>query len=386
MAWHSPLFREASRAVLAAARQEFARSTTGRLFGEVQRELSRPLTAPHQVRRALERYSGHGVREALRELRGTEFGRFARDVHQYAKGGGEMRRLLNQFLNELGPAGRMIRALTAPSSNELEPLIKLLQAFGYEVLPPKKARRQGEAVTDRGLAAAQELLESMGAEVTWPEERPKEGERRKGRLPFDIPTHDESGQPRRDLPLPMADGPAQRFGVDHPIVTGEMVDATSSNVHSFGYDIESAYLYVRFLGYVRGARDSAGHALRSGPGSLYRYRDVTPEEFLSLYAANSKGNWVWDHLRIRGTWSGHQKDYELVGVMGGYVPRKATVRIDPKTGRLQEWFVQRRVRAIGGGWLTSQYPSEAAGELPWGEIDRGRPDRGTPDRGEPDRG
>jgi len=53
----------------------------------------------------------------------------------------------------------------------------------------------------------------------------------------------------------IADGSEQRFGLDHPIVTGEMVDAhRSSNVHSFGYDIESAYLYIRYLGYVRGQR------------------------------------------------------------------------------------------------------------------------------------
>ena len=52
----------------------------------------------------------------------------------------------------------------------------------------------------------------------------------------------------------------------------------SSNVHSVGYDYESAYLYVRFLGYVRGTRGPDGHALRGGPGSLYRYSNVTPEE------------------------------------------------------------------------------------------------------------
>jgi hypothetical protein len=53
---------------------------------------------------------------------------------------------------------------------------------------------------------------------------------------------------------------------------------------------------------------------------------------MGLYALRNKGggdgpgSWVWDALRIRGTVSGHQKDYELVGIMGNYVPRKATVR------------------------------------------------------------
>jgi len=184
----------------------------------------------------------------------------------------------------------------------------------------------------------------------------------------------------------MADTQDRRFSVEHPIVTGEMVSAKSSNVHSFGYDIESAYLYVRYLGYVRGQRNADGSAVRGGPGSLYRYRDATPEEFLTLLAANSKGEWVWDHLRVRGTHSGHQKDYELVGVSGGYVPRKASVRLNQKSGKLEEMFIQRRVRAIGGGWLTSALPTAVAGDVPWGQIDRGAPDRGGPDRGEPDRG
>ena len=368
--------------MLEAARREFSASTTGRLYGEVQREIKAASGGPGRLGRALDRYSHFGPRDALRELRGTQFGQFAREVERYARGDAGMKRLLDQFLNELGPAGRMIKALTGSAGgSEIDKLIPILQAFGYEVLPPKDARRRGDPITERGLAAAQELLQSMGAPV------PSPGQRSKDSLPFGISAHGADGQERGRISLPMADGPARQFGVEHPIVTGEMVPAMrSSNVHSYGYDIETAYLYVRYLGYVKGQHAADGSPLRSGPGSLYRYSNVTPEEFLSIMAAASKGNWVWDNLRIRGTWSGHQKDYELVGVQGGYVPRKATVRVDPATGRLQEMFVQRRVRAIGGGWLTSALPTELAGDLPWGEVDRGRPDTGRPDRGEPDRG
>lgn len=384
MSWYSPLFQQAGRAILDAAKAEFAASTAGRLFRETEREFRRPAADIDRLGKTLRRYSGYGVRDALQDLRGTQFGQFAREVERYARG--DMRTLLNQFLGELGPAGTLIKALTgAQGRGEVDKLVSILQAFGYEVLPPPHARKRGEAVTDRGIAAAQELLESMGARVTWPdrESEPWEAPRR---LPFGIPIQDERGRARENVTLPMADGPAQRFGLQHPIVTGEMVPAKSSNVHSFGYDIESTYLYVRYLGYIRGAKGPDGGVLRAGPGSLYRYRDVTPEEFLTLYAANSKGHWVWDHLRIRGTWSGHQKDYELVGVEGGYVPRKATVRKNPLTGDIEEWFVQRRVRGLDGRWMTSALGSEPAGPVPWGEIDRGRPDRGTPDRGQPDRG
>ncbi len=154
---------------------------------------------------------------------------------------------------------------------------------------------------------------------------------------------------------------------------------------------------MRYLGYVRGSRGPDGHPLRGGPGSLYRYSSVSPEEFLSLLAVaaggsksgeagNGPGDWVWDHLRIRGTWSGHQKDYELVGIMGGYVPRKATVEYRPESGRLEEVFRKRRVMTSRGQWLESQLANEAAPPLMFGreDLDTGRPD--SPDRGDPDRG
>lgn len=380
MPWYSPLFRQASEAVLQAAMGDFSRSSTGVLFREFEREVRRPIVESDRLGRALRRYSSHGTGDALRDLRGTQFGQFAREIERYARGDFGMRKLLDQFLNELGPAGRLIRALSGSTGGgEVDKLISALQAFGYEVLPPDSARRRGEPVTERGIEAAQAYLDWAGAPAT-------DREKRTG-LPFGIPARGEDGQERGYVPLPMADGPERRFGVDHPIVTGEMIEARSSNVHSFGYDIESTYLYVRFLGYVKGQRGADGRAARGGPGSLYRYRDVTPEEFLTLMAANSKGEWVWDHLRVRGTWSGHQKDYELVGIAAGYVPRKATVRRNPQSGALEEYFKQRRVRPIGGGaWITSALQDEVAGDLPWGQIDRGRPDNGRPDAGRPDTG
>jgi hypothetical protein len=384
MEWYSPLFREASKAILDVARQEFQRTTIGQLVSEVRRETSRAASGPDRLGRALQRYSRYGVRDALRDLRGTQFGQFAREVQRYSRES-EMGALLKGFLNDLGPAGKLIQALAgSEAKGETDRLVNVLQAFGFEVLPNRSQWKRGDPGTERGIEAAQELLEAMGARVVWPGDEPEPQPQGK-RLPFGIPIYDDKGQKREVMQLPMADGPMRQFGMDHPIVTGEMVKAiNSSNVHSFGYDVESAYLYVRFLGYIRGSRGPDGHPLRGGPGSLYRYSNVTPEEFLSLLAANSKGDWVWDHLRIRGTWSGHQKDYELVGVEGGYVPRKATVRLNPQTQQLEEWFVKRRVRAIGGGWLTSAMDSQAAGPLPWGEVDRGRPDNGRPD--DPDRG
>jgi hypothetical protein len=128
----------------------------------------------------------------------------------------------------------------------------------------------------------------------------------------------------------------------------------STNVHSFGYDFESAYLYVRFL-------DTNGDGLRAGPGPLYRYAGVMPKEFLSLYAvrnggggsmgSSTPGTWLWTHIRIRGTLSGHKKDYELVGVVRNYVPRKATIVPDG------EAFIRRTVRSLEGKTLRSALPA-----------------------------
>ena len=76
---------------------------------------------------------------------------------------------------------------------------------------------------------------------------------------------------------------------------GEWVNVQSSNVAAIRFDKERLILEVRFL-----------------DGSSYEYFQVSPEEAESLYVAPSKGKWVWDHLRIRGTKLGHQKDYAYV--------------------------------------------------------------------------
>src|SRR5678815_1557463 len=45
--------------------------------------------------------------------------------------------------------------------------------------------------------------------------------------------------------------------------------------------------------------------------SMYGYRSVTPEMARSLYRAGSKGTWMWDNIRIRGTVYGHRVPYWL---------------------------------------------------------------------------
>jgi hypothetical protein len=69
-----------------------------------------------------------------------------------------------------------------------------------------------------------------------------------------------------------------------------------------------------------------------------------------MLKADSKGTFIWDNIRIRGTISGHHFDYQLVGVQASYVPRKATL-----TPRGEE-YVSRSVFSDRGRQLKSALP------------------------------
>lgn len=184
----------------------------------------------------------------------------------------------------------------------------------------------------------------------------------------------DSGQP----PVPPREG---RGPSDDPAWSGQMITVQSSNVHSIGFDINTdapsvGTLKVRFL---HSSGDSK--TKNKSPGSLYFYYNVPTELFRAFLRASSKGDFVWDKLRIRGTVSGHRFDYSLQGISQGYIPRKATNLADG------EWFIKRN---FAGRW--SQLPNapvrtmDRGGESDDGEPNRGRPNRGGPNRGGPNRG
>ncbi|MBL8819942.1 MAG: KTSC domain-containing protein [Planctomyces sp.] len=115
-----------------------------------------------------------------------------------------------------------------------------------------------------------------------------------------------------------------RCRVDDPIVTGEMIQATSSNVHSLGFDFNiskpvNSTLFVRY--YQRDQRTGIGKVA----GPMYAYKPVHPRQFAQMRSAMSKGRFVWDNLRIRGTVAGHQVPYSLVQASQGHIPRRALV-------------------------------------------------------------
>lgn len=149
-----------------------------------------------------------------------------------------------------------------------------------------------------------------------------------------------------------------------------MIEVSSSNVHSIGFVYETekiGTLLVRYLG-----TDSEGN--RSGPGSLYNYFNVPVSLWLKLKSAASKGKFIWSNIRIRGTRSGHKYAYDLTGIVGGYVPRRAQLVFvkgpkSPHGPMMQERFIPRtfNVGEIRKGKLTfrklqSQLPEGPAGK------------------------
>src|SRR5690606_31284603 len=109
------------------------------------------------------------------------------------------------------------------------------------------------------------------------------------------------------------------------------------------------------------------------------YSHFPPHMFLKMIAAGSKGDFVWDNIRVRGTVSGHKFDYRLVGVREGYVPRKAVLRGDG------EWFEPRQMRVRHAQSGRSRVIKSRRGaepvprrhsNLPGGSINRGAPNRG----------
>lgn len=96
-----------------------------------------------------------------------------------------------------------------------------------------------------------------------------------------------------------------------PIING--VEFSSSNVMWIQYDIENSSLYITY----------------KKNGCTYRYWPIPEHEARTFYHMASKGETVWDLLRVRGTNLGHRKNYILVGgSAAGTLPKWAQ---DPAT-------------------------------------------------------
>lgn len=171
------------------------------------------------------------------------------------------------------------------------------------------------------------------------------------------------------------------YDENDPVMTGEMIRVSSSNVHSIGYrwneeNPSQGTLVVRFL--------EGESKKKTAAGPTYSYYNVHPQVFKAFQLAASKGKFVWDRLRIRGTVTGHQFDYRLIGTgASGYVPRQAK-----RYGR-NEYFIGRSVQAANGQQMRSALPDRMVNRLSNRTINRLRGGESLPYRGQtgaPNRG
>lgn len=230
------------------------------------------------------------------------------DIERYAAGPQQQQAQSAwlRLIRALGPIGSVLRKLwpgEKPTADQMDALRQVVSILRPDLTPQMRRRR------------------SSG--ITFAEVPP-------GGIPE--PTYDDTGDVRRPERRPMFIR-GFKGDPDEPIYRGEMIPVTSSNVHSIGFrwndmDPAKGTLIVRFL-------------QKGRPGPEYEYSGVHPLIFDAFRAADSKGKFVWDRLRIRGTISGHRFDYKLTGIADGYVPRMAVGRRKP--GDYREYFVRRTV-------------------------------------------
>lgn len=85
----------------------------------------------------------------------------------------------------------------------------------------------------------------------------------------------------------------------------------SSNVVSFQYFNQEHRLIVGYKG--RRPPSEVGY---------YEYLGVTEDEAKQAFMAMSKGGWVWDVLRVRGTRCGHKKPYQFLPKNSLWSPKR----------------------------------------------------------------
>lgn len=93
--------------------------------------------------------------------------------------------------------------------------------------------------------------------------------------------------------------PPNVIGADYiaDFLAGEYTTVVSSNVQAAQYHPEDRKLMVEFI------------KKKGKGGGAYLYSDVSPAEAHSFITAASHGGWCWDHLRVRGSKTAHQKSF-----------------------------------------------------------------------------
>lgn len=367
----NPIVRAFYRTAREEARRAFQASNVGQIVHKIEKlgrsERGDSAEIKRLAHEIAEKFHHPSIRQ---EIGKTETGRMLHEVAHYAKRASK-ESLLDTALDALGPLGDVFKSLLRPSRKplagieaEIEAARNLLRVFRPNLLArqargpkPPITRVPGSVTGRKDVQQAQKLLESLGFTVI----PPKSGPARIPRPPKSAP--ESSGvPPRRSTgPGPIPSRQRPQFPPDSPIVTGEMVRVESSNVHSIGFLLDEqspreSTLKVRFW---QQSRSGSGRV----PGPMYYYYRVLPEVFQHFLVASSKGKFVWDNLRVRGTVSGHQYKYELKGISQGYVPRKATA-YGHFGGTMREYFIRRQVNVRSpNGRNLGTYESELPDQL-----------------------
>lgn len=375
----SPLFKNSEkRRVREEGQKIHKNSGLGRLIDKSQRVISGRAGKSETTKfyRELDRLSKSGTLKELAKRGGLSRESLSGAVDQYAKTSEVKQELLDELFTSLGPLGELVEALVRPTGRpmtssldaELGAAASLVRELGgFALLPSDKAKNRKMV----------KYLQDQGYTVIKPV-------RQRGQMPQTearviAPT--KRGTQRKVIDIKVG-GRNRRFKVDDPLITGEMIPVSSSNVHSIGFDLTAdkssvGTLKVRFL-----------QSLRSGgkvAGPMYFYYGVPVDlfmDFRSQTRAPSKGKFVWKRLRIEGTVSGHQYDYRLAGISRGYVPRKATLRGG------EEWYVTRQFVGRGERGMKERVFT-SGGDMfvrNVGEPNRGRPSTGGAKRGRANRG
>lgn len=128
------------------------------------------------------------------------------------------------------------------------------------------------------------------------------------------------------------------------------VPVESSNVHSYSWEKQGnegqGNMIVRY-------KNKEG-----GSGPVYRYIGTPRSVYEGMEAAPSKGGFVWDRLRVRGSKVAHQYPFSLAGTGAtDYIPRAASLRRGFKGEHYIERSFQGRKSELAPGTTTGR-PAE----------------------------
>lgn len=380
---------------------------------QILERMQRALQYPHSQTTAQLQSDARRLASALRNTGGllpveSQLVRMAESVERMARE--QANSLVSQVLNSLGTPGQLLQSWLRgregeqslnPIKQNIQQALGMLSQFAPQLMDdpvtPEQAggRRvedwfEGAAVPD--LPAIQPRQPNQPRARQNPPSFPGRNSGGSGgnRLP---PATDYALGPHPNVRI-LSDGRWEIRGPgyhrilvpDDPVLTGVMVAVQSSNVHSIGFRFNFDYplkskLIIRYK-----QKNRLGSRSGTVGGPTYEYDDVHPDWFEDLQQVGSKGKWVWDHLRIRGTVAGHQYSYTLTRAAQGYLPRRALVN-----NGIQRFRRRQRTAVYSDGRteiLTSPLPNAVVGRYSptahrpnVGNMDRGRLERGTPNRG-----